>query len=187
MVGRAGGAESGRSRVPRIDRTGDRAIRSRRGRSHRRGADRRTSGGPGGIGIRLPRRIHRSLRCPPDHQGSRTGHGDETSGHRRTCLGRHPHAGGHPRLRGDDPDRLRRPSPQVRHAALSGVPPPSHHRGCPGLVGLDGQHHRRRTRRARRLPRTARLRDPDRRAVPAGSAAVGKSAGTRRHRRGDVA
>ena len=81
-------------------------------------------------------------------------------------VGRHPHAGGHARLRADGRDLPRADGPPRRRPALPRPPAPPHDRRRVRLVGLARPRDRRGARRAGGLPRPQGLRRPQRAAVP---------------------
>ena len=99
-------------------------------------------------------------------------------------VGRHPHAGGHARLRADGGDLPRADGPPRRRPALPRPPAPPHDRRRLRLVGLARPRDRRRARRAGRASSAPRSTRPQRAAVPTGRPGRREPRRAGRHRRG---
>ena len=165
---------TGRSTSPAVEPGYRAAARGRRaqGRHRRVGAHRsrrgpRPAGGGGGQRVRAssPARSGgpRPTGSPPPYAARPP----------RACpllathvVGRHPHAGGHARLRRMVEISRALDGPPGRRPALPRAPAPPHDRRRLRLVGLARPRHRRRARRAGRLPRAQGLRGAQRPAVP---------------------
>ena len=173
-----------RSGLCRRSGEGQGAHGARRVGRHRRGPHRGTPGRRRRLRVPLPRRLDRSRGGGAAGAGRRTGHGGTASPAGRAGLRRHPHAGGHRRLRSDDQGDGGHHRAQGGRTALPRAPAAPDDRWGPRLLGIARSPHVRRAGGPHRFPRAARSRSPVRRAVPVRCPGRREPARSRPRRRG---
>ena len=184
LVGHPAGARRDLRGVRRGAGRRGREERRRRVGAHRRGPDARPPGGGRGGRVRASwpgRSAARAADRLVDRDRARDRGGPAAAG--RADQRRHPDAGGHAGVRADDPDQPGGRGPQGGRAAVPRLPPQPHDRRRDGVVGLARPRHRRRARRAGRVPRAAGLRGALRQGVPRGRADRREPLRARHHRR----